>query len=145
MGGRGARRGGKGGGGGAPRGGGGGGERRTKANATNANARGAIQAHQTEHLRSGPRLITEGFKCKTRAAGDQPAPPGHSGVLFDTVELRFGTRHGHILAHLGPPENSNSNNFFTPGTPQDAAMGGWGGGTDERTDERTLGIHMYIR
>ncbi len=86
--------------------------------------------HQTEHLRSGPRLATEGFKCKTQATGGCPAPSGHSRVLFDTVELRFGTRHGHILAHWCPPENQNFGEYLTPGTHP-----GWpGGGGGVRTD-----------
>ncbi len=30
--------------------------------------------------------------CKTQATGGWPAPPGHSRVLFDIVELRCGMR-----------------------------------------------------
>ena len=67
-------------------------------------------------------LAIEGFKCKTQATGGWPAPPGHSRVLFGTVELRFGTRHDHILAHWCPPENRNFGRF----SPIPTHRGAWG-------------------
>ena len=52
---------------------------------------------------------------QNRALEIRPKPPDHLRVLFDTVELRFGTRHDHILAHWCPPENHNFAQFAPPG------------------------------
>ena len=94
-----------------------------------------------EHLRSGPRLATEGFKCKTQATGGWQAPSGHSRVLFDTVKLCFVAQHDNVLAHWGPPGNQNFHQIFTPGTPQAPLEGG--GGTNIRTDGQT-DTYSYI-
>ena len=72
-------------------------------------------------------MATKGFKCKTQATGGWAAPPCHFRVLFDTVELRFGTRHDHILAHW-----SKSLLNFHPRDPPGTHRGGLdgGGGSD---------------